>query len=385
MNKKNILLLTLVHPDFLPPVYAVAQVLRDLEYNITILTFDSFVPAATDIGPDIRIESIGKHYDSGLIQRLRLRNTFMKRARGLAKENVAAIISFCPFSFMCGLSIKKRIPLMYIALEISDFILFTFLKSPLSNFRNLLALRNIHKADLVATPSFERSAWLAGRCHLDFMPATILNTTYITEKKETDTLDKFKEIVPEAFFDKKIILYTGAVNSEHCIAELMWAFDQLDDPQSALIITGVKDTLYCNDLRILKEKCKSKDRMLLFPYITRPHMLALQTHAHIGVCLEKESRNDIRSKMMASNKSGEYLAKDLYILGTLNEYLRPLELKEIATLAKTADQKEIYYAIKKALVAINDPEYKTRIRKFVREYFCMQQQLAPVIKYLNEH
>ena len=42
MRNKKILLLTLVHPDFLPPVYSTGQVLRDLGFDIHILTFDSF-------------------------------------------------------------------------------------------------------------------------------------------------------------------------------------------------------------------------------------------------------------------------------------------------------------------------------------------------------
>jgi hypothetical protein len=66
MSKKTILLLTLVHPDFLPPVYAIAQVLRDYGYNIHILTFDSPVPANLDIGDNIAMELMGKHHEANL-------------------------------------------------------------------------------------------------------------------------------------------------------------------------------------------------------------------------------------------------------------------------------------------------------------------------------
>ena len=135
MTKKNILLLTLVHPDFLPPVYAVAQSLRDLGYYIHILTFESFVPAELKLGNNIVLESIGKHYNANTLQRLQLRNKFTKRAQELANEDTLSIISFCPFSFHSGLAIKKKIPLIYIALEIADFSLPQLLKSPFSNYK----------------------------------------------------------------------------------------------------------------------------------------------------------------------------------------------------------------------------------------------------------
>src|SRR5438046_2327930 len=102
MTNKKILLLTLVHPDFLPPVYAVGQVLRDLGYNIHILTFDSYVPAQLDLGDNIEIESIGKHHGAATFQRLKLRKHFKSRAKEIVNEKPVAVISFCPFSFRVG-------------------------------------------------------------------------------------------------------------------------------------------------------------------------------------------------------------------------------------------------------------------------------------------
>lgn len=385
MINKKILLLTLVHPDFLPPVYAVGQVLRDLGLDIHILTFDSFVPAELDLGNNITVESIGKHYSARLSERIQLRRKFIKRAKELVNEDPAAIITFCPFSFTSGLKIKKGIPLIYIVLEIADFILPVFLNSPLSNLRNLRALKNIHKADFVATPSIQRSAWLAGRCHLSFMPHTILNTTYLPpQKKDEDTYSIYKELVPAEFLDKKIILYTGAVNDEHCILELVRAFDLVKDEHSALIITGIKDNEYCNRIRRVVSKSDSEERILLLPYVTRAQMLALQSNANIGVCLSKEHQDNVRTKMIAPNKTGEYLNKNLFILGLTSEYFKPLEMKGIAALSETSTPVEISKAIRKALVAVKQDGLKEKIRTFVEEYYCMQQQLKPLIYYLNE-
>jgi glycosyltransferase involved in cell wall biosynthesis len=383
INNKKILLLTLVHPDFLPPVYAVGQVLRDLGFNIHILTFDSFVPAELDLGKNIEVESVGKHYDANILGRLQLRNKFEKRARQLVAEKPIAIISFCPFSFNCGLKIKNGIPLAYIVLEIADFVLPVFLHSPLSNLRNYRALKNIEKADFVATPSIQRSAWLAGRCHLRFMPETILNTAYIPQKEDADTYETFKSIVPAEFLNKKIILYTGGVNEDHCIIELVRAFGLVNDGGSALVITGVKDNEYCNRIKKIIEKGDYTDRVLLLPYVTRAEMLSLQANASIGVCLTREY-DEVRTKMIAPNKVGEYLYRNLFILGTKNEYMLPLEMKGIASLAITTTPVEISKAIKTALKAVNDNNLRQRIKKFVTEQFSMQEQARPLIYFLNE-
>jgi glycosyltransferase involved in cell wall biosynthesis len=384
INNKKILLLTLVHPDFLPPVYSVGQVLRDLGFNIHILTFDSFVPAELDLGQNIVVESVGKHHESTTLGRIKLRNKFIGRARQLVNEGQVAIISFCPFSFNCGLTVKNKTPLAYIVLEIADFILPVLFNSPLSNLRNLRALKNIRMADFVATPSIQRSAWLAGRCHLHTMPYTILNTAYLPKKPDEDTFDTFKSVVPAAFLDKKIILYTGAVNEEHCILELVRAFGIVDDPTSALVITGIKDNEYCNRIRKVAEHSNCEERILFLPYVTRVQMLALQSNANIGVCLTKEYQDNVRTKMIAPNKVGEYLYKNLFILGIKNEYMLPLEMKGIASLAETTTPVEVSKAIRKGLAAVAESDLRTRIRGFVKEQFSMQQQLKPLIYFINE-
>ncbi len=379
----KILLLTLVHPDFLPPVYAVAQVLRDEGYDIHILTFDSYVPAALDLGPGIQLESVGKHHGVPFSERLKLRRKYTSRAGELAGEKPLAIISFCAFTYLCGLKVKGNTPLIYHALEVADFIMPLFMKSPLSHFNNLLALKKVSKANLVATPSIQRSAWLAGRCHLDFMPLTILNTAYLPATPGDADYDTFKKIVPADFLNKKIVLYTGAVNSHLCTMELVQAFDLTNDEQSALIITGIKDNTYCNEVKAFVEKSKSAGRIKLLPYVTRAEMLSLQANSDIGVCLAKEYDDNVESKMMSPNKVGEYLAKGLYVLGIRNEYLLPLKMKGIASLAASPAPADISIAIKEALLVVNDKDYKTTISNFVNDYFCMQQQMKPVAKYLK--
>jgi hypothetical protein len=382
---QKILLLTLVHPDFLPPVYAIAQTLRDLGYQIHILTFESMVRSEAEIGKNIVVESLGKHHNASFTARIKLRRNFSSRAAKLVSEHPTAVIAFCPFSYLTALRHKGTAPVVYFALEIADATPAHLLRSPLTGANNYLTLQRVHKADLVATPSVQRSAWLAGRCHLSRMPHTILNSGYHQPSTNNEYLRSlYKKVVPEHFVGKKTVLYTGGVNDYLCVFDLVKAFDLANGSNSALIVTGMKDNSYCNEIRAFAAASKLSSNMLLLPYVTRDEMLALQASADIGACLVRESDDNIRSKMIAPNKVGEYLEKELYILGTNNEYLRPLEAKGIATLAATPTPADISIAIQEALAKTQHGEHKATIAQYVAQYFCMQYQAKPIIELLNE-
>ena len=113
-------------------------------------------------------------------------------------------------------------------------------------------------------------------------------------------------------------------------------------------------------------------------------MLALQANANVGVCLSREEQENVKTKMIAPNKMGEYLYKKLFILGLKSEYLKPIEMKGLAALAETSTPVEISKALRRALAAVHDAGLKQRISTFVQEDYCMQQQLKPLIYFLNE-
>ncbi|PQJ12093.1 hypothetical protein CJD36_009910 [Flavipsychrobacter stenotrophus] len=385
-NKERLLLLTLVHPDFLPPVYATAQSLRDLNYDITIVTFDSFVPAPVELGENISVETLGKHHNVPLKQRMALRSKFKKHAQQkLAEGGFKAIIAFCPFSFNTGVQIKGGIPLMYYAMETANFTIADLKRSPLTAISAYKTLHSLTEASFVATPSFQRSAWLAGRCGLNFMPETILNTAYITNHvKKADDREVLKAILPDWVFDKKMVLYTGAVNDRLCVKELVEAYDQLNDTTSILIVTGFKDNAYCKSIKDYVAGSKNKESIFLLPYVTREEMLALQGVADIGACLMKEIPGMIASQMLAPNKTGEYLSKGLYVLGVKNFYMNMFEAAGVGSLAATASVPDISAALREAMKAIGRAGYKDRISNYVQEYFCMQKQAAPMADALKK-
>ncbi len=383
-HQKRILLLTLVHPDFLPPVLASAQVLRDEGHQVHILTFDSFVPSDVAPGDGITIESVGKHHDIKLSQRIQIRQVYTARASQLINDGCEAVIAFCAFTLLAALSVRtKQTPVIYHALEVADFMWGSVKRSPLSQYNNWRALRNAHKADLVATPTVQRSAWLAGRAHLHRMPVTILNAAYLPQTPPADSSETFRSVVPGHLWGKKIVLYTGAVNARLCIMELVQAFCAVNDADSALVLTGIKDNQYCNEVKNFVATSNCKERIALLPYVTRDEMLALQANAHIGVNLVRENEQDVESKMMAPNKVGEYLVRGLYLLGTEAVYMRQFAMQGIASLAATPAADDVAVALKDALIAISDGSYKARVNEFVREYYCMQVQMRPIIEFLK--
>jgi len=129
-------------------------------------------------------------------------------------------------------------------------------------------------------------------------------------------------------------------------------------------------------------KCEMKDNILLLPYVTREEMLALQTHAHIGAVLIKEFETNINSKMIAPNKVGEYLIKGLLLLGVKGAYMEPIEASGVASLAESIDPNDICIALQKAINMYRNEGLRNHILEYVRNYYCMQVQLKPVIKYL---
>jgi hypothetical protein len=217
------------------------------------------------------------------------------------------------------------------------------------------------------------------------MPVTVLNSSYYEEQQSDNGMsyEVFKKIVPAHFLNKTILLYTGAVNNWLCIRELVEAYIMLNDPKCVFISTGFKDTEYCNNIKSLVSTYPLKDNVLLLPYITREEMLALQTHAHIGAVLIREFETNIKSMMIAPNKVGEYLNKGLLLLGVKGAYMEPIEASGVAALAETIAPEDICIALKRALQMHENSNLRNHILAYVKNTYCMQVQLKPIVKYLD--
>jgi hypothetical protein len=384
MASKKILLLTLVHPAFLPPVFAMAQVLKADGYEVTILTFDPHIATEVPDEEGIVLESVGKHHGIGLLQRIKIRRRYSARAKQIVADNTTAILSFCAFTYLCGLKIRQQRPHIYHALEMADFIWKSLPRSPLSQINNYLALRQVHKATLVTTPSAQRSAWLAGRCKLSFLPETVQNTTYTTASTYYKDAATVNQLIPAHLQNKVALLYMGSVNELNCVAELVEAFCRVDNENCVLLIAGMRDNSYCNAIKQYAATQAANSRIVFYNYVAGKEKEALQQHAAVGVTLTKENNADIESKMTAPNKAGEYLAKNLYLIGTETEYMKQFKFSGVASLVSSPTPENITTAINEALKVVATDNYRNKIEHMVAHYYSMQQQMKPITHLLQQ-
>ena len=157
------------------------------------------------------------------------------------------------------------------------------------------------------------------------------------------------------------------------------------DRQTVLIATGFKDNEYCNAIRTLALKSPMSEHIFLLPYVSREEMLALQGTAQVGACLMKEIPGFINSQMLAPNKTGEYLSRGLYVLGVSNFYMDMFAAAGVGSLAATATVPDIAAALRHAVQQAGEPGCRERIAQYVQKYFCMQQQLKPIIALLQRY
>ena len=375
-------MVTLVHPDLLPPVYASALTLRDNGYRISIVCVDSTVTSYIDLGDNIQLITCGKYMGQPFAQRNKVRNEIYQAVKKAYTPDTIAIISFCAFSYLLSLKFKQQLPALFIALEVENYSWTELKRSPITTYRNWRSIRKIKEASLVATPSIQRSAWLAGRANMDKMPVTIQNSAYIQPMDKNTQL--FRKVVPAHFADKTIMLYTGAVNSTLGVFDLVKGFDQLADPGCALIITRVGEDAYSNEIKKFVAASAWKDNILLLPNLPREQMLAIQCNANIGVTFVRETASDIKTQMLAPNKVGEYLASGLFLVGSNVVYMQQFKDAGIAALAESLSPVDIAGALKAAKSRMDKPGTAESIIDFTRNTFSMQQQLKPVINFLQQ-
>src|SRR5690242_6990339 len=132
----RVLVLSLVHPDFLAPLYSVSRVLRDHGYLIDIFSFSSNAGGSISLPPQITLHDCGAHAGN-VMQRLGARRHFRHSvSRFLRARSPVAIIASCPFSLLEAQRLARGVPLIYFAFELYDPALGSILRSPASRLRN---------------------------------------------------------------------------------------------------------------------------------------------------------------------------------------------------------------------------------------------------------
>jgi hypothetical protein len=373
--------LSLVHPDFLAPLYSISRVLRDEGYLVDIFSFCSHAGGAVSLPPEVTLHDCGTHGGTAS-QRLAARRRFRQAVSlFVAKRQPAAIIASCPFSLLEARRFACGAPIVYFAFELYDPSLGTFFRSPASCMRNRRALRAARTATVVCTPSDERSNWLERRAQLPLRPMTVLNAPYRGQNESTDDArHAARSLLPEAWMSRPIVIHTGNVTSTQAVAELVDSLEYW--PRNAcLVLTNVGDGPYANEVRRRANASSRSADILLLSLLPRGQMLELQRLATVGACFLRPGDN-LESSMPAPNKVGEYLHAGLVICGLDTPFMQMVARKGVAVLAPSLDAKSIGCSVTAALEQASVPSMRDRVVGVARSWYSMEVQWRPVLQRL---
>jgi glycosyltransferase involved in cell wall biosynthesis len=377
-----VLILSLVHPDFLPSVYALAQVIRDHGFASTIASFTSLASGRYDPGPGITMVDCGPHAGSSA-DRSRARRRFRATAARLFEERPVALIAVCPFSYLEALRLARRrsTPVLYFVEEIYEVSLPMLLRSPLSGLRNWRAERALRRAALVAAPSDERAAYIGSRAGLTSKPSTVLNSPYV-EQPVIDADDTAAaSLLPQRFATGVLVVNTGRVSDTQGIAELVESVEEWP-ADVRLAVTGVGDDAYGHRVRAAAAASRRRDDICLLPRLSRAAMLGLQKRADIGICLLRRDA-DPATKMPAPNKVGEYLQWGMLIVASRLPFLDQLEQRGVGEMVDEIDPAEIASAVSRAVARVRRDGTRDHIRGVSRSWLNMRVQAAPILAALD--
>lgn len=378
----RVLVLSLVHPDFLAPLYSISRVMRDEGYRVDIFSFRSKAGGKVALPPEITLHDCGVHGGSAA-KRLAARRRFRQAvACSVAEQAPAAIIASCPFSLLEARRNARGVPVVYFAFELYDPSLGGALRSPATWLRNWRALRAARETTIVCTPSDERSRWLERRAKLPRRPMTVLNAPYRGQNESTDDASRAaRALIPASWSQRPIVIHTGNVSSTQAVAELIDSVVYC--PSAAcLLLTNVGDSPYAGEIRRRVASSQRAADITLLPLLPRGQMLELQRLATVGACFVRPGDN-LESTMPAPNKVGEYLHAGLVIAGLDTPYMRMVAEHGAAVLAPSLDARSMGAAITAALGQASAPSMRARIVETAWSWYSMEVQWQPVLQHFS--
>ena len=374
------LFLSLVHPDFLPSLYAVAQVMRDADYQVDLFSFSSPVPAAHDVGPGIVLHDLGPH-QGGWSTRFLARRKFRRTVSAWSAHHAtSAIIATCPFSLLVAVDVARGgVPVVYLAYETYEATWRDFARSPTNTVRNWRVLRCLTGVDVVCAPSEERAEWLQRQARLKAPPHVVLNAPYVADANTRRASDDVS--LAELFGllgTRRVVIHTGNVSGTQVLLELIDSAQGWPE-ETVLVVTNVRDTDYGQAVRSRAAASPRSQDILLLPTVKRDTMLALQARAVVGVCLLRASDN-LGSSIPAPNKVGEYLHAGLITVANESSYMRVLEREGVAVLARSLEPLAIAEAVMAALRISEREGARQLAQNVARSWYHMGRQFAPILE-----
>ena len=376
-----VLILSQVHPDLLPSLYSVAEVLRGRGAEVHLITFASPAGAPPAVRDRITLHDCGA-MSGGLVERRQARGRFRRVVDEWMKAHrPRAIIVACPFGYMEALRVRPAdIPLVFMYYEMYDARLRDFHRSPATIFRNWLALRRLSRASLVCTPSAERAAWLVGRADLRQLPTTVLNSPSVRSASATASTASVAHWLPPSVLHKPLVINTGGVTPSRCVKELVasvaeWKTD------AALVVTNVGNSAYSDEVRGVAASSPRRDSIALLPLLPRDEMLALQRSASVGTSLLRGE--DLDTMLPAPNKIAEYVHAGLLVVTSRSSFTERIADQGVAVLTESLESKALASSIDAAVARCLQGGTRESALRAAREWYSMDVQLAPVLRTLG--
>ena len=369
-------ILSLVHPDFLAPLYAIAELLAEAGCEVDIFSAASIAPGHAPLPENVRIHECG--VPSGrLAARLSTRRGLRRSVNAwTSQRSPRALLACCPFSYLEALrAARGRIPVVYWVFELYETAWRGFPRSPLTILRNRRALRRMGQCDLVCAPTAERAGWLLRAGALDRLPAVVLNCPL--PRAEQGAFDAWPEWLPSRFREGPIVLNTGNIGPTHCVPDLIATLPEWP-AESRLVITNVGDSPHGRVLRELAERSPRREDILLLPTIPRADMLLLQRLSQVGVCLMRRTES-LETIMPAPNKVAEYVHAGLVVLAFANSITSRLEGEGLAVIIEEREQPPIAEGVRRALRLACDGDARSRAKQVAGDWYNMRKQGAPIL------
>lgn len=368
--------LSLVHPDFLAPLYPMAELLAEAGCEVDIFTLASPAPGRMPLRDAVRLHECGPP-SGALWERLSARRNFRRVAREWAsRSSPRALIACCPFSFLEALRVSGGgIPVVYWVFELYETAWRSFARSPLTSLRNRRALRRMRQSDLVCAPSAERAGWMLRAGDLPVLPTVVLNCP--VSRAEPSAPDRWPDWLPSRFREGPIVLNTGNIGPTHCVPDLIATIPEWP-AESRLVITNVGDSPHGRVLRELTERSPRKEDILLLPTIPRADMLLLQRLSQVGICLMRRTES-LETIMPAPNKVAEYVHAGLVVLAFANSITSRLEGEGVAVIIEEREQPTIAEGVRRALRLACDGDARSRAKHVAGDWYNMRKQGAPIL------
>lgn len=381
-SRTDVLVLSLVHPDFLAPLHAAAQFFAESGRSVEIVTFTSLAPGSANADGNPRITLCGSHSGT-VMERRAARRRFRAVAAERARQHPAMIIASCPYSYLEALRLAPPgVPVVYWVFELYETNARDGIRSPATAWRNWRARRKMSRAALVCAPSAERAGWLAARAGLHQVPTTVLNAPHAgSSMAVAKQAEDHATTLPSHFAGKTLVLNTGGLSRTQAVLELVesvaeWPAD------TCLAISNVGSSPYAARVRDAVDSSPRRTDIALLPLLPRAHMLALQRRAAVGICLLREG-DAPETLMPAPNKVGEYLHAGLVTVGARMPYMDQLEHHGVAVLADALEPSAIARAVSAAVALSKEDETRRRVLAVAHEWYCMEVQIRPLVRLIE--